>query len=104
LEERLSSYADTYVKDSDFSRKLGELSLELNTLSDLNKSLDERFKAAEGAIQTITTQLIDQTNKSSELRQSTFDQRPDRSSKSETARVGPSQGDDGGVGGGDLIQ
>ena len=73
LEERLSSYADTYVKDSDFSRKLGELSLELNTLSDLNKSLDERFKAAEGAIQTITTQLIDQTNKSSELRQSTFE-------------------------------
>jgi len=49
------------------------LSLELNTLSDLNKSLDERFKAAEGAIQTITTQLIDQTNKSSELRQSTFE-------------------------------
>ena len=73
LEERLSSYADTYVKDSDFSRKLGVLSLELNTLSDLNKSLDERFKAAEGAIQTITTQLIDQTNKSSELRQSTFE-------------------------------
>ncbi len=49
------------------------LSLELNTLSDLNKSLDERFKAAEGAIQTITTKLIDQTNKSSELRQSTFE-------------------------------
>ncbi len=73
LEERLSSYADTYVKDSDLSRKLGGLSLELNTLSDLNKSLDERFKTAEGAIQTITTQLIDQTNKSSELRQRTFE-------------------------------
>jgi predicted nuclease with TOPRIM domain len=35
--------------------------------------LDERFKTAESAIQTITTQLIDQTNKSSELRQSTFE-------------------------------